>query len=114
MGEVFQRYSEGEDYQRIIDWFDLGGSLRVSSEASTKECLDQFRGIQGLVDRADGLLGPGNHSAEQRVAAAEFILEGPYTQKKINRNEERVFQAVQKKQRETIFEEFPDHHKKWN
>lgn len=114
VGEVFQRYSEGEEYQRIIDWFELGGSLRVPSEASTKECLDQFRGIQGLLDRADALLGSGNHTAEQRVAAAEFILEGLYAQKKINRNEERVFQAVEKKQRETIFEDFPDHRKKWN
>jgi len=114
VGEVFQRYSEGEEYQRIIDWFELGGSLRVPSEASTKECLDQFRGIQGLLDRAEALLGSGNHTAEQRVAAAEFILEGLYAQKKINRNEERVFQAVEKKQRETIFEDFPDHRKKRN
>jgi magnesium chelatase subunit I len=114
VGDVFQRYAEGEDYQRIIDWFELGGSLSVPSEASTKECLEQFRGIQGLLDRADHLLGPGNHPAEHRVAAAEFILEGLYAQKKISRNEERVFQALEKKQRETFFEDFPDQRKKWN
>lgn len=114
VGEVFQRYSEGEDYQRIVDWFELGGNLRVPSEASTKECIEQFRGIQGLLDKSDALLGSGNHSAEQRVAAAEFILEGLYAQKKISRNEERVFKAVEKKQRETVFEDFPDHRKKWN
>src|SRR5262249_10197245 len=52
VGEVFGRYSNGDDYRRIIDWFELGGSLRVSSDASTSECLDQFRGIQGLVEKA--------------------------------------------------------------
>ncbi len=114
VGEIFQHYSEGEDYQRITDWFELGGSLRVPAEASTKECLDQFRGIQGLLERADAIFGSGNQSAEQRVAAAEFILEGLYAQKKINRNEERVFQAVEKKQRETYFEDYPDSRKKWN
>lgn len=114
VGEVFQHYSEGEDYQRIIDWFELGGSLRVPSESSTKECMDQFRGIQGLLDKADAIFGSGNHSMEQLVAAAEFILEGLYAQKKISRNEERVFQAVERKQRETYFEDFPDQRKKWN
>ncbi len=114
VGEIFQHYSEGEDYQRITDWFELGGSLRVPAEASAKECLDQFRGIQGLLERADAIFGSGNQSAEQRVAAAEFILEGLYAQKKINRNEERVFQAAEKKQRETYFEDYPDSRKKWN
>ncbi len=114
VGEVFQRYSEGQDYQRVIDWFELGGSLRIPSEVSTKNCLEQFRGIQGLLERADTLLGAGNHSAEQRVAAAEFILEGLYAQKKISRNEERVFQAVEKKQKEAHFEDFPNPRKRWN
>ncbi len=114
VGDVFQHYSEGEDYQRIIDWFELGGSLRIPCEASTKECLEKFRGIQGLLDRADALFGPGNHSPEHRVAAAEFILEGLYAQKKISRNEEHVFKAAEKKQREAYFEDFSDHRKKWN
>src|SRR5947207_3689334 len=47
VGEVFGRYSDGDDYRRIIDWFELGGSLRVPTEASTAECMEQFRGIQG-------------------------------------------------------------------
>ncbi len=114
VGEVFQHYSEGEDFQRIIDWFELGGSLRIPGEVSTKDCLDQFRGIQGLLDRADAILGSHNQPAEQRVAAAEFILEGLYSQKKISRNEEHVFQAVEKKQREPLFEDYPDQRKKWN
>ncbi len=115
VAEVFQRYSEEADYQRIIDWFELGGSLRIPSDSSAQECLDQFRGIQGLLEKADVVFGSGNRSPEHRVAAAEFILEGLYAQKKISRNEERVFQAVEKKPpREAYFEDVPDHRKKWN
>jgi magnesium chelatase subunit I len=114
VGEVFQRYSEGEDCRRIVDWFDLGGNLRVPIEASTGECLEQFRGIQGLLEKADAVLSGGKHSPEQRVAAAEFVLEGLYAQKMINRSEERVFQAIEKKQRDTFFDDLGESRKKWN
>jgi magnesium chelatase subunit I len=114
VGEVFQRYSEGADYQRIIDWFDLGGTLRIGNDASTAECLDQFRSIQGLLDRADGVLGKGEHAKEDRVAAAEFILEGLYALKKISRTEDRVFHAAEKRQREGYFEDVTENRKKWN
>ncbi len=114
VGEIFQRYSEGEEYERIVDWFDLGGSLRVADNAPTIECLAQFRGIQGLLEKADKLLGSGKHSSEHRVAAAEFILEGLYAQKKISRSEERVFSALEKKQRDTYFESLGENRKKWN
>jgi magnesium chelatase subunit I len=115
VGECFEHYSDGRDYQQIINWFDLGGSLRLAGDASNSECMDQFRGIQGLLEKADELLGSGSHTSEQRVAAAEFILEGLYAQKKISRNEERVFQAIEKK-REHYFEDFTASRKskKWN
>jgi len=114
VGEVFGRYSDGDDYRRIIDWFELGGSLRVPTEASTAECMEQFRGIQGLVEKADALLGSGRHPADQRVAAAEFILEGLYAQKKISRSEDRLFAAAEKKQRESYFDDAGETRKKWN
>jgi magnesium chelatase subunit I len=114
VGEVFQKYADGEDLQQIVDWFDLGGSLRVAYESSTPECLSQFRGIQGLLDKADRLLGSGKHVPEQRVAASEFILEGLYALKKISRSEERGFFALEKKQREAYFEDLGENRKKWN
>jgi magnesium chelatase subunit I len=115
VGESFERHSEGKDYQRIIHWFELGGSLRLATDASTGDCLDQFRGIQGLLELSDDLLGPGQNCPEQRVAAAEFLLEGLYAQKKISRNEERVFRAAEKQQ-QSYFEDFTEgrKNKKWN
>jgi magnesium chelatase subunit I len=114
VGEVFGRYNEGEEYRRIIDWFELGGTLKVSNDAATAACLEQFRSIQGLLEKADGLLGSGRHSAEQRGAAAEFILEGLYAEKKISRSEDRLFAAAEPKQREAYFEDLGASRKKWN
>ncbi len=116
VGESFEHRSGGKDYQRIINWFELGGTLRLSADASTGECMDQFRGIQGLLEKSDDLLGPGQHYPEQRVAASEFILEGLYAQKKISRNEERVFRAVERQHRENYFEDLSESRKskKWN
>jgi magnesium chelatase subunit I len=78
--------------------------------------MEQFRGIQGLIEKSDVLLGEGKHSSEQRVAAAEFILEGLYAQKKISRNEERTFRAIEKK-RDAHFQDFTETRrggKRWN
>ena len=114
VAEVFQKYCEGEAFERIVDWFELGGSLRIPDNAPSSECLTQFRGIQGLLEKSDKILGAGKHSTEQRVAAAEFVLEGLYAQKKINRSEERVFSSLEKKPRDTYFESMGENRKKWN
>jgi magnesium chelatase subunit I len=114
VGEVFQRYGEDAEYQRIIDWFELGGTLKLGAECSTAECLAQFRSIQGLLEKADRLLGRTEQNDEHRVAAAEFILEGLYSQKKVNRTEDRLFHAAEKRQREGYFEDVTENRKKWN
>jgi magnesium chelatase subunit I len=114
VSEVFRRYSEGQDFKRIVDWFELGGSLQVPAEASTKDCLEQFKGIQGLLDKAGNILGDQESSPDQRVAAAEFILEGLYAEKKISRTEDRVFAAAERKQREAYLEDLGENRKKWN
>jgi magnesium chelatase subunit I len=61
VGESSERCSEGRGYQRIIDWFELGGSLRLHTDASTGDCLGQFRRIQGLLEESADLPGPGPH-----------------------------------------------------
>ncbi len=113
IGEVFSRCSGTDDYQHIVDWFELGGSLEVPADMSSAECQTQFRGIQGLLEKADHLLGSGRHSPERRVAAAEFILEGLHARKKISRTENCVFKAVERP-REGIFDSQVEKRKKWN
>ncbi len=113
ISEVFERYARGEDYRHIVDWFELGGCLELSADTSSAECHERLRGIQGLLEKADQLLGGGRHTADQRIAAAEFILEGLYARKKISRNENRVFKAVERP-RESYPEPVHETRKKWN
>jgi len=114
VGEVFQQYSQDSDYQQIVDWFELGGSMSIPMDAPTKRCHEQFREIQGLLERADDLLGSGKHSPEQLVAAAEFILEGLYSRKKISRTEDRLFKAAERKQQESAADGGAHTRKRWN
>jgi magnesium chelatase subunit I len=114
IGEVFERYNQDSDFQQIVDWFELGGALRIPADAATTHCFKQLREIQGLLERADELLGPGKHSPEQQVAAAEFILEGLYSQKKISRTEDRVYSAVEKKQQEAVTDSGVETRKRWH
>lgn len=113
IGEVFARYADGDDFQHIVDWFELGGSLELPDDMPSAECFEQFRGIQGLLEKADQLLGAGRHSSDQRSAAAEFILEGLHARKKISRSENRIFKALEG-QREGFLENAGDNRKKWN
>jgi magnesium chelatase subunit I len=114
VGEVFQRYSPDSDFRQIVDWFELGGTLSIPADAANADCHKQLREIQGLLERAEKLLGPGKHDPEQQVAAAEFILEGLYAQKKISRSEDRVYSAVEKKQPETTADADIGSRKRWN
>jgi hypothetical protein len=62
--------------------------------------VNQLSGIQGLMEKT-GKLGLGsNESDAMRASAAEFILEGLYAHRRINRNEESGFIAGERK-RET-------------
>jgi len=113
IGEVFERHADGEEFRHIVDWFDLGGRLELPNDLPSAECLEQFRGIQGLLEKADRILGVGRHSSDQRIAGAEFILEGLAARKKISRSEDRIFCAAEK-QGESYFENLGANRKKWN
>jgi magnesium chelatase subunit I len=96
---VFAERFDQVDMRRVIEWFDLGGSLQTADTSSAKELLAQARGVQGLVELADHLqIGP--KASEPAIASAvDFVLEGLYAQKKINRSEERGYHAAEPTQR---------------
>jgi len=95
IGAVFQHHFDGANLQQVVQWFELGGSLRLPDEAPAKSLLLEFRKIQGLVEAAATLgLKPKDEPA-LLVAGCEFILEGLYAQRKISRSQERGFYADQ-------------------
>jgi magnesium chelatase subunit I len=79
------------DLQQIVQWFDLGGEIRLEEDASSAETLAALKPIQGLLEKLSVLGLKSKDPAEAQVAGAEFILEGLHAHKRIGRKEERVF-----------------------
>ena len=99
VANVFAERFDGVDMRRVIEWFDLGGSLQTADTLSAKELVAQARGVQGLVELADHLQ-IGSKASEPAVASAvDFVLEGLYAQKKISRSDDRGYHAAEQTQR---------------
>jgi len=97
VGKIYNRYFEGANMGQVVQWFDLGGSLKLDDGADSAAMVRQLGGIQGLMEKT-GALGLGHNEPDAlRAAAAEFVLEGLYAHHRISRNEERGFAAEEKK-----------------
>ena len=81
---------------QIVQWFDLGGEIKLTESAGAKEVLETVKGIQGLMEKTSALGVSPDDGVETVVSAAEFVLEGLYAHKRIGRTEERVFTAGEK------------------
>ena len=55
VANVFAERFDQVDLRRVIEWFDLGGTLQSADTASAKELLAQARGVQGLIELAEHL-----------------------------------------------------------
>jgi magnesium chelatase subunit I len=97
VGKIYSQYFEGANMAQVIQWFDLGGSLKLDEHADSAAMVKQLSGIQGLMEKTKTLgIGPNEPDA-LRASAAEFILEGLHAQRRISRNEERGFAAEEKR-----------------
>ncbi|MCC6862701.1 MAG: magnesium chelatase [Bryobacterales bacterium] len=97
VGKIFDRYFSGVNMSQIVQWFDLGGSLKLEESLDSAAMLGRLTSIQGLVEKV-GALGvrPGDPDAV-RASAAEFILEGLHAHRRISRSEERGYAAEERK-----------------
>jgi magnesium chelatase subunit I len=104
VGKAYDQYFENANVSQIVQWFDLGGSLKLDENADAATMVKQLAGIQGLMEKVKALgVAPGDPDPV-RAAAAEFILEGLHAHRRISRNEERGF-AAEEKRREQAREE---------
>ena len=76
-----------------MQWFDLGGSLKLDESVDSATMVQQLSGIQGLMEKTKALGLTANEPDAVRASAAEFILEGLYAHRRISRSEERGFAA---------------------
>jgi magnesium chelatase subunit I len=97
VGKVFTIRMEGANVQPIVQWFELGGELKVPENAPAADALGQLKKIQGLMEIVERMGVDGRSGPAGMAAAAEFILEGLWAHKRISRNEERGFHAERPK-----------------
>ena len=97
VGKAYNEYFEGVNVSQIVQWFDLGGSLKLDEMVDSATMVQQLSGIQGLMEKTKALGLSVNEPDAVRAAAAEFVLEGLYAHRRISRNEERGFGAEEKK-----------------
>jgi magnesium chelatase subunit I len=97
VGKVFSKYFGEANLQPVVQWFELGGELKLPKNATASESLAQFRKIQGLLDPVSRLGVTSKSDPALTVAAAEFILEGLWAHKRISRSEERGYFAEHRK-----------------
>ncbi len=97
VGKVYNSYFEGVNMNHVVQWFELGGSLKLDETEPAAELIKQLGGIQGLLEKSRALgLGASEPDA-LRVSAGEFILEGLCAHRRISRNEESGYVAGEKR-----------------
>src|SRR5258706_1614271 len=85
VGKAYNEYFEGVNVSQIVQWFDLGGSLKLDETVDAASMVRQLAGIQGLMEKTKALGLGVNEPDAVRAAAAEFILEGLYAHRRISR-----------------------------
>ena len=117
VGKVYDRYFDGANVSQIVQWFDLGGSLKLGETADSATMVRQLSSIQGLMEKLKPLGLSPNEPDAVRASAAEFILEGLHAHRRISRSEERGFAAEEKRREpreETTRPERPNFRRQYN
>jgi magnesium chelatase subunit I len=97
VGKVYSKYFDDVNVSQVVQWFELGGTLKLDEALPAAEMVKQLGGIQGLMDKLRVLrLGVSEPDAV-RASAAEFILEGLYAHRRISRSEERGYSVDERK-----------------
>ncbi|MES1258894.1 MAG: magnesium chelatase [Acidobacteriota bacterium] len=107
VGRVFDRYFEGLNMQPIVQWFELGGCLKVSADIDSDGLVRQLNAIQGLMEKTGALGLTANEPDAVRASAGEFLLEGLHAHRRLSRSEERGFAAEERKRQPAEPEETP-------
>ncbi len=109
VAKTYDNYFKDLNMQQVVQWFELGGEIKLADTAGSQEILEGVRNIQGLTEKLSPLGVKQNERPETLVSAAEFVLEGLHAHRRIGRTEERVFVAEkQPKRPERPFERGED------
>src|SRR2546425_5283188 len=107
VGRVFSKHFADVSFQPVIQWFELGGELKLPELATAQERHQQLAKIQGLMGHIGKLGVTDRKDLGAASAAAEMILEGLWAHRRIGRSEERGFYAEKPKQVEQRERDIP-------
>ncbi len=99
-GVTFEARAGGADCDVVIEWFENGGALKISSNERSDVCVKGFSAVDGLLDLVQTLGLAGAKDPATMVAACELILEGLVAQKKISRSEELGYSKARRERRQ--------------
>jgi magnesium chelatase subunit I len=108
VGKVFNTYFDNVNLRQVVQWFELGGELRLDENMTARQIVEQLNGIRDLLEFTGKLGLSHNESDAMRASAGEFILEGLYAHKRISRNEELAFVAGDRSSRDERRDERED------
>src|SRR5215475_5640089 len=94
---IFRQYFPTADFKPTLDWFEMGGNLKLSDVQGAESMLGLLGRVQGLLDKIDVLGARSDSPVGVRAAAGEMVLEGLHSIDKISRSEERGFAATERK-----------------
>src|SRR5439155_2759654 len=55
VGKIYDQHFDGANMSQIIQWFDLGGSLKLDETVDAASMVRQLSGIQGLMEKTKAL-----------------------------------------------------------
>ena len=55
VGKIYNEYFEGVNVRAIVQWFDLGGALKLGETVDAASMVQQLAGIQGLMEKTKAL-----------------------------------------------------------
>ena len=99
VARTYDTYFKDINLQQVVQWFDLGGEIRLADTAGAQEVLEGLKNIQGLTEKLAPVGVKAKDKTEILVSAAEFVLEGLHAHRRIGRSEERVFSAEKQAKR---------------
>jgi magnesium chelatase subunit I len=106
-GKVFTKYLGDADFQPVVQWFESGGQLKLPDQGSAADRVAALKKIPGLFDHLDRLGSNSKSDPALQAATAEFILEGLWAHKRINRSEERGFYAERRAEQREAPQQHP-------
>ena len=87
-GLTYEFRAGGMDVEEIVAYFEEGGALQLSPDASAAACIEGFRAIPDLLEMVEMLgLVSSSSSAGFRAAACELVLEALVAERRISRTD---------------------------